>query len=118
MLFSVNKGRDDLHDSLLIMSEKGNGNEVDNGEMTRSQIIGNIYLYIYVYVCAKVDVSTCIRVVCIYLYIEDLILESQSSIVCSFSNLLLAIFISGPERNRINRRTKSDQGRSTNLCAH
>lgn len=26
MLFSVNKGRDDLRDSLLMMSEEGNGN--------------------------------------------------------------------------------------------
>lgn len=45
MLFSVNKGRDDLRDSLLMMSEEENGNEVDNGEMTRSRMMGNnIYM--------------------------------------------------------------------------
>jgi len=67
MLFSVNKGRDDLRDSLLMMSEGGNGNEVDNDEMTRSRMIG-IHM-LCVYEGRRGYVHT--RVICVR--IEDLI---------------------------------------------
>lgn len=65
MLFSVNKGRDDLRDSLLMMSEEGNGNEVHNGKMTRSRMIGNIFIYLCVCMCVC---DRCVYV-CIHVFV-------------------------------------------------
>lgn len=105
MLFSVNKGRDDLRDSLLIMSEEGNGN---GGRQWRNDAIANDgeYIYVCVNMYAKVDVSGIniyIYICRLHMHIEDFI---SSHRICSFffffSNPFTATFISGPDRNRIN----------------
>lgn len=95
MLFSVNKGRDDLRDSLLIMSEEGN-----RGRQWRNDAIANDGEYICM--CKYMCEGRCVKYVCICrLHIVDFI-SSHSRICFLFlfsSNPLTATFISGPDGN-------------------